>query len=531
MRISRRSLLRASLGMAQMGLLGRYGLFERTARAAPADGSGPTKFLALYVGGGLHYEHFVCPFADAGIEGQLRPPDAYPFYEPSFVQNFDGSESAGDLAEGRPIRGPIWWSWQQPELNAVNSRGTGAPRHPTGRIFDPKGYAWAAPEYRIFDDAVFIHGIDQQTAAHESGRVAAFCGLAGATFAAPAVQAVVANYFADRFPDRILPSALIGRLSIPPVGLPSRAAAKSVTSLEDIQWTLSERPANWDGLRSRSEVSDPGFDGTGTDQVALTIADRYALGALRGMAGSSSSGTDAMLEELYGSYVGVSKALASDVISTIERTPGFEHLVANHPSWMPTERLLGWRIGYADNIASGETWRDDFDMALRLLKSDVATSVTVKTFGLNQFNFDTHFSDPYQKHSDHLHGVMESIGQLLCEMKATPSGTPGKTLLDDTLVYIHSEFGRTFRGSDHNPMTSAILVGGGIRGNQMFGGYDQGPSGIPITVREEDGRVVQRPPKSQDTIATILTALGLQMGRDFFLPGGYAEVVGVRRES
>lgn len=528
MHISRRRLLQAGLGLGQFALLDRFGLLERSARAAPGDG-GPTKFLSLMVTGGLHFEHFVSPFADAGAQNYLPGTEAYPFYQPSWLGNFDQSDGPGDLSEGRPIRGPVWWSWSEPYRNGANSRQPGDPKHVTGRSFDPKGYAWAAPEYRIFEDAVFIHGIDQQTAAHESGIVASICGLAGATFAAPAVQAVIANYFARRFPDRVLPSAVIGRMSVPAVGLPAIAGPKRVDSLSDIEWTLSDRPRNWNGLRDRQDSPEPGFRGDGSGAAPLTAVDRFVLESTRNLAGRSSAGTDDQLEQLYGSYVGISKALAKDVVSLVESTPGFEHLTSQHPSWMPNETLLGWRIGYADAVASGNTWRSNFDLALRFLKSDIASSVSVRTSGLGQFNFDTHYANPYRPHSEHLHGVMESIGQLLCEMKQTPGSEAGKSLLDETLVYIHSDFGRTFRGSDHNPMTTAILVGGGIRGNQMYGGFDQGPNGIPVTVREEDGRVVQRPLKSQDTIATILTAFGMHMGEDFFLPGGYAEVVGVRR--
>ena len=141
-------------------------------------------------------------------------------------------------------------------------------------------------------------------------------------------------------------------------------------------------------------------------------------------------------------------------------------------------------------------------------------------------SFDTHSQNGPQIHTNHLHIAFESIGRMLLEMDLTPAGN-GKTLLDDTLVYIYSDFGRTFPrfGSDHHPATCAVLVGGGVNGNQMLGGYDETLSGTPlgaaVDVISEDGIRETRMPKSQDVAATVMRAFGLQPGRDFFLPGGY----------
>lgn len=521
---TRRAFLGACLGAGQLALLDRYGLFDRAPARAQDPLAGPTKLLTIFVNGGLHWEHFVSPFRDDRIATHLPGADAYPFYSPATLRNWDGSAGDGG-GLSRPIRGPAWWSEVDPSQNAANS----SERHPSGRAFDPKGYAWVSPEHRLFENTVFVHGVDQQTAAHESGIVASTCGIAGANFASPAVQAIVANHFDQFFPDRVIPNAVIGRMRAPALSLPASAGPKTINTLSDMQWTLSDRPGNWDGLRTRTEVSQPRFGGEMAEPTRLTHAERRTLASIRGHRGESSSGTDAALEQLYDSYLGLGRALATDVLTTMENTPGFEYLPEHHPSWMPREALLGWRIGYADAVAGGMPWRDDFDLALRFLKTGLSSSVSVRMQGLSQFNFDTHYSNPFDVHANNLFGVMESIGQVLIEMKNTPSpDRAGRSLLDDTLVYIYSDFGRTFRGSDHNPMTSALLVGGGIAGNQMIGGFDEGPLGVPVAIREEDGREIMRAPKSQDTIATILTALGLEMGDDFFLPGGYGEVVGVR---
>ncbi|MFY2560758.1 hypothetical protein ACN469_24350 [Corallococcus terminator] len=88
-------------------------------------------------------------------------------------------------------------------------------------------------------------------------------------------------------------------------------------------------------------------------------------------------------------------------------------------------------------------------------------------------------------------------------------------------------------GRDIDPTTCALLVGGGIQGNQMLGGYDEtmngAPMGAPVDLIEEGGERVRRAPRSQDIAATVLNAYGLRPGKDFFIPGGFGVFDGVVR--
>lgn len=164
---------------------------------------------------------------------------------------------------------------------------------------------------------------------------------------------------------------------------------------------------------------------------------------------------------------------------------------------------------------------------MQLLKSDLATSVSVRATSINNFSFDTHFSGGASVGTNYLRICLEGLGRLLIEMQLTQLGG-GRTLLDDTLVYVYSDFGRTFPstgGSDHHPATCAILAGGSVRGNQMLGGYDESmdgsPLGAPVEIISEDGEHERRMPTSQDVAATVIRAFGLEPGRDFFIPGGF----------
>ena len=131
------------------------------------------------------------------------------------------------------------------------------------------------------------------------------------------------------------------------------------------------------------------------------------------------------------------------------------------------------------------------------------------------------------------------IARFLGEMKMTTVN--GKSLLDDTLVVIFSEFSRTwahgsgqdfYYNDDHWPYTSVTFAGGGVAGGRTIGGYDVenfslGPRGLPVGVREEGGEQTTRPPRSADIVATVCSIMGLELN-DFFIPGGYGEILGVR---
>jgi hypothetical protein len=77
-------------------------------------------------------------------------------------------------------------------------------------------------------------------------------------------------------------------------------------------------------------------------------------------------------------------------------------------------------------------------------------------------------------------------------------------MLDDTLVVVMSEFGRTpklnpFAGRDHWPNAyTQILAGGGVRGGQVYGASDK-----------HGAEVADRPVSPEDFHATILHAFGL----------------------
>ncbi len=518
MRPSRRNLLLASLGATQLGLLSRFNFLGGTAHAAPSV-KGPTKLLTIYIPGGIHHEFMWAQFPDVKLSKFMPAPAKGPpglFYDASMVSNLDGTGNAESDAPIRRLRSHITWNPNDPR-----DRTMGEPNN--------KGYAFAAPAYKLYENVALMLGVDQGTAAHESGIVASMCGVAGANYVVPSIPARIANHFLSAFPDRAVPNVtIVGGPRAPSVTLPAACDASSVASIQDLQFVLSDQRSNWSGLRERRTVPTVGFDGVPSGQAELTIVEEAVLKAVRGRKGKVNGATDGALAKLYDTYSGVSKTIARNIVDILEKTKGVENLPVETP-WCPGRGRFGWQIGYADFYANDATWANEFDLALRFLKSDLATAVTFKL--TPTFGFDSHVSNPFPGHATHLRGAMESIGRFLIEMKLTPSSTPGRTLLDDTLVYVTSEFGRSFPisgGSDHNPTTVGMLVNGLIQGNRMVGGIEENGLGAPMAITEESGDKVNRPASARDVAATISAIMGLST-EEAFLPGGYGVADGIVR--
>ena len=102
------------------------------------------------------------------------------------------------------------------------------------------------------------------------------------------------------------------------------------------------------------------------------------------------------------------------------------------------------------------------------------------------------------------------FGALLTDLAAMPGSVAGKTLLDETLVVVLAEFGRTVGalnnqgGRDHNLRMTTVWAGGGIRGGQVIGKTDS--TGNNVTDYQWSANRDVRP---EDVASTIYSALGI----------------------
>jgi uncharacterized protein (DUF1501 family) len=103
-----------------------------------------------------------------------------------------------------------------------------------------------------------------------------------------------------------------------------------------------------------------------------------------------------------------------------------------------------------------------------------------------------------------------AFGALMTDLQSMPGSVTGKTLLDETMVVILAEFGRTVgalnnqQGRDHNLRMTTLWAGGGVRGGQVIGQTDA--TGNNVTDYGWSGGRDIRP---EDVTCTIYSALGI----------------------
>jgi len=162
----------------------------------------------------------------------------------------------------------------------------------------------------------------------------------------------------------------------------------------------------------------------------------------------------------------------------------------------------------ADHTNYGATeFGDSLIVAKNVLASDKGARFVQVTFS----GWD-HHSNIYGKTGNSLYSqgktLDDGMGALLTDL-ATAPGSNGKTLLDDTLVVVIGEFGRTVGpltgngGRDHNLRMSAVFAGGGIRGGHAMGKTDS------VGQVATDFGSFDRDVRPEDIAATIYSALGI----------------------
>ncbi len=109
------------------------------------------------------------------------------------------------------------------------------------------------------------------------------------------------------------------------------------------------------------------------------------------------------------------------------------------------------------------------DLAIQAVSTGISRTVMLSA----QRYWDTHERNNDQSASHE--ALFSGVGSLVDALEAHPGTYGGATMLDETVVAVISEMGRTPRlngaaGKDHWPVTSALLIGGGVRGDRIYGG-------------------------------------------------------------
>ena len=155
------------------------------------------------------------------------------------------------------------------------------------------------------------------------------------------------------------------------------------------------------------------------------------------------------------------------------------------------------------------TFGDSLVIARNLVAGRKGTRFVQATFG----GWD-HHSGIYDTAGDSLYTQMAqfdpAFGALLTDLQSMPGSVTGKTMLDETLVVVMAEFGRTVGalnnqdGRDHNLRMTSVWAGGGTRGGQVIGKTDATGNAVA-----EYGWSQNRDVRPEDVTCTIYSALGI----------------------
>ena len=144
------------------------------------------------------------------------------------------------------------------------------------------------------------------------------------------------------------------------------------------------------------------------------------------------------------------------------------------------------RIKLMKSLSSEIRWNTDgseqsqIDLTVDLLRSDLTRCITLEFYRLT---FDSH-EDNESKQSRNFAELFGFVHNLVNTL-ATTAGLTHPSLLDETTILVLSEMGRTpyqngAKGKEHWYHTSGMLIGSGIQGGRVFGGYSDLFYGEPV---------------------------------------------------
>jgi uncharacterized protein (DUF1501 family) len=317
------------------------------------------------------------------------------------------------------------------------------------------------PSVRGFFEAhaartVVFDGVMVRSIAHDICTMIAMTGDTSGTV--PDWAAIVAAAEAERY---TLPHLVLGGPSFP--GSLGVAVARTGSA------------GQLEALLSGESLALADLPVGGPNAPARSLLDRYLARRAAARAGAARSALDARL--------------AGDYATALAQATALED--------------LRWTMDFT----GGATLEDQAMVAVEALSLGVARCVTLGTGAA--FGWDTHANNDALQ-SPLWDDTFAGLARLLAMLEATP-GTTSASLAEETLVVVLSEMGRTpalnaFQGKDHWPYTSLMVVGPGVDGGRVVGGWDESWYGQPVDPVtgdvDPDGQVL-----SAEAVGATLLAL------------------------
>jgi uncharacterized protein (DUF1501 family) len=177
-------------------------------------------------------------------------------------------------------------------------------------------------------------------------------------------------------------------------------------------------------------------------------------------------------------------------------------------------RQLGGRFG-----ARGEstTLAAQIPLALDALEQDLSQAVMLTT----REYWDTHTDNFYQ--GERHENLFGNLINLVDELLRRPGRAAGTRMIDDTVLLVFSEMGRTalasgdpgHEGKDHWPITSAAIIGAGVRGGHAFGATSSTLGGVLVDLATGQPSSSGLQPLYSNFIAGMLALCGADPSAHF----------------
>jgi uncharacterized protein (DUF1501 family) len=141
------------------------------------------------------------------------------------------------------------------------------------------------------------------------------------------------------------------------------------------------------------------------------------------------------------------------------------------------------------------------NVALDAIASDLSQAVM-----LESSDWDTHQNNAQQ--STKFEALFEGLHALV-------SGLEQRQLLERVVVVVLSEMGRTPRlneaqGKDHWPVTSALVLGGGVKGGRVIGGTTDSQGSLPLNLQTGAPQGSGKQLQTGNLLAGLLSLVGAQ---------------------
>lgn len=172
-----------------------------------------------------------------------------------------------------------------------------------------------------------------------------------------------------------------------------------------------------------------------------------------------------------------------------------------------TKKLQAVRAGFG-NRGRTLTLTSQIELALDALQQDVSQTVMMST----RMSWDSH--DNILEQTALHETTFDGLTTLMDGLAARPGRTAGSKMIDDTVVVCFSEFSRTPRknaggGKDHWPVTSAMVMGGGIRGGRAYGESSAAVEALPVDFTTGNASATGQTLMSSHFVAGVLAACGV----------------------